>query len=96
MLPLKEHLTRWYITIRHNYMTNLFGKKLMIEATKYILNQDKKQFERQIKNNKLKNFITWKKNLKYENHMKTIRDYYSTYNYPLLEDFIEELSKNNW
>ena len=96
MLPLKENLTRWYITIRHNYMTNLFGKKLMIEATKYILNQDKIQFKRQIKNNKLKNFITWKKILKYENHMKTIRNYYNTYKYPLLEDFIEELSKDNW
>ena len=54
MLPLKENLTRWYVTIRHNYMTNIIGKQTMIAATKYILNQDKKQFKKQIKNNKLK------------------------------------------
>lgn len=96
MLPLKENLTRWYVTIRHNYMTNIIGKNTMIQATKYILNQDKKQFKKQIKNNKLKSFISWKKTIAYENHMQLIRDYFDNYKLPNLDNFLEDLKNDKW
>ena len=96
MLPLEEDLTRWYITLRHNYMSDILGKEIMKHATKYILNQDKSQFEKQIKNNKLKEFISWKKGLKYENHMLSLRNYYEDYKFPSIDDFIIQLSKDNW
>ena len=96
MLPLKEDLTRWYVTIRHNYMKDIFGKTIMRLATNYILNQDKRQFKKQIKNEKLKEFISWKKNLRYENHMNILRDYYELYKYPDIESFINELKIDNY
>tara|TARA_B110001450_G_scaffold91740_1_gene86981 strand:- start:3455 stop:4447 length:993 start_codon:yes stop_codon:yes gene_type:complete len=96
MLPLKENLTRWYITLRHNYMSDIVGKEIMKHATKYILNQDKSQFEKQIKNNKLKEFISWRQGLKYEYHMIPLRNYYNDYKFPSIDDFIIELSKDNW
>ncbi len=96
MLPLKENLTRWYITLRHNYMTDIIGKNIMIAATTYILNQDRKQFKQQVKDKKLKKFIIWKKGLKYENHMATLINYYSYYKYPTIDDFLIQLSKDEW
>ena len=96
MLPIEENLTRWFITIRHNYMTNFIGKNIMIEATKYILNQDKNQFKSQIKNKELKDFVSWKKMLKFENHLSILNKYYKGYNYPKIGDFIEELKKDKW
>ena len=96
MLPIEENLTRWFITIRHNYMKNIIGRKIMIEGTKYILNQDKEQFKYQVKNKELKDFISWKKNLKFENHLYVLNNYYKYYNYPKINNFIEELKKDNW
>lgn len=96
MLPLKENLTRWFITIRHNYMTNFIGQQIMIEATKYILNQDRKQFLKQNNNEELKKFMCWKKSLRYENHMNILRKYYKNYKYPNIKDFINELSNDKW
>lgn len=96
MLPLKDNLTRWYVTLRHNYMSDIIGKKIMKYATKYILNQDKSQFKKQIKNKKLKEFISWRKRLKYENHMLPLRNYYANYKLPTIDDFIIELYKDQW
>lgn len=96
MLPLKENLTRWFITIRHNYMTDFIGQQIMIGATKYILNQDKQQFLKQSNNEKLKKFMCWKKTLRFENHMSSLREYYENYKYPNLDDFIKELSNDKW
>jgi len=96
MQPLEENLTRWYITLRHNYMTDFIGKKIMVEATKYILNQDKKQFSKQIKNKNLKKFISWRKALKYENHMKTLKEHFNNYQYPKINDFINDLYIDKW
>ena len=77
-------------------MTNIIGKQTMIAATKYILNQDKKQFKKQIKNNKLKSFICWKKTIAYENHMQLIRDYFDKYKLPNLDNFLEDLKNDKW
>lgn len=96
MLPLNDNLTRWYITLRHNYMSDIIGKEIMKHATKYILNQDKSQFKKQIKNNNLKEFISWRKGLKYENHMLPLRNYYKNYKLPTIDDFLIELSIDNW
>ena len=77
-------------------MFDIVGKEIMKHATKYILNQDKSQFEKQIKNNKLKQFISWRKGLKYENHMLSLRNFYENYKFPSIDDFIIQLSKDNW
>ena len=96
MLPLEDNLTRWYITLRHNYMSDIIGKEIMKQATKYILNQDKLQFQKQIKNNKLKLILRRKKTLAYENHMQLIIDYFDKYELPNLDDFLEQLKNDKW
>ena len=53
-------------------------------------------FKYQVKNQELKDFISWKKNLKFENHLSVLNNYYKYYDYPKINNFIEELKINKW
>ena len=96
MTPISTTKTKWIITLKHNYMKDIFSTELLKFATKQIIGQDKKQFKRQVKNKLLKDNFTFKRDLSYENHMNEMYKLFKNYNYPLLKDFIIDLNKNNW
>ena len=89
MTPIKINKTRWYVTIKHNYMNDVFGENLVKIMTMMILNQDKEQFKRQIKNNVLKEYMTLKKVLKHDEPILHMRNMFKQYKYPTIEDFIQ-------
>ena len=96
MTPISTAKTKWIITLKHNYMKDIFSTELLKFATKQIIGQDKKQFKRQVKNKLLKDNFTFKRDLSYENHMNEMYKLFKNYKYPLLKDFIIDLNKNNW
>ena len=93
MLPLEVQKTRWFITVRHNYMNDYFGENLVKLSTNMILNQDKKQFMRQIKNENMKEYCTLKKVLLHDEPIILMRDIYkkNEYKFPTIDDFLLEL-----
>ena len=92
MTPLKKNKTRWYVTVKHNYMNDVFGENLVKVMTMMILNQDKEQFKRQIKNEFLKDYMTLKKVLKHDDPIVHMHNMFSGYKYPSIEDFIDYIS----
>lgn len=93
MLPLEVQKTRWFVTVRHNYMNDYFGENLVKLSTNMILNQDKKQFMRQIKNENMKEYCTLKKVLLHDEPIILMRDIYkkNEYKFPTIDDFLLEL-----
>lgn len=91
MLPIKKDKTRWYITVKHNYMNDLFGENIVKMMTMIILKQDQEQFKRQIKNSVLKEHMTLRKVLHHDEPILYMRDFFKGYKYPLIEDFLEDI-----
>lgn len=89
MLPIEEFKTKWFVTVRSNYMKDHFSKKLLKFVTHQILNQDKLQFNKQSKNIKLRNKFLLQKKLNYEEHISDMENLFSNYNYPKLDIFLE-------
>ena len=61
MLPIEKFKTKWFITIRSNYMKDDMSKKILKYVAHQILGQDKIQFDRQSKNVQLRNKFLLKK-----------------------------------
>ena len=88
MRPVDTYKTRWYVTIRSNYMKEGINKNILNLAARMILSQDKKQFERQSKNTLLRENFILTKMLNHEHHIEDMKDLFKNYEYPKLKDFI--------
>ena len=95
MLPIAEQKTRWFVTLRHNYMNNIFGVNLVKMVTKAILNQDNTQFVRQIKNTELKKYMTFQRKIKFDTPIKIMYQMLMSYRYPTVSEFIQTLREEN-
>lgn len=83
MLPLKEELTRWYISIHHNFNNdNIIQKYILKLATELILGQDQRQFKKMYPNNELKEISTFKFMLKNDKPIEHIKELLNNYIYP--------------
>ena len=89
MTPIDVYKTRWYVTIRCNYMKGGINKNILNLAARMILSQDKKQFERQSKNTLLRDNFILTKMLNYEDHILDMKKIFKNYEYPKLKDFID-------
>ena len=89
MLPIEKFKTKWFITIRSNYMKDDMSKKILKYVTHQILGQDKIQFDRQSKNVQLRNKFLLKKKLNYEDHIDDMKNLFLNYNYPNLDKFLD-------
>jgi phenylpropionate dioxygenase-like ring-hydroxylating dioxygenase large terminal subunit len=82
-LPLEINKTRWFITIRYNYMNNNNLEKLIMELMgKTIVLQDKNQLENQAKHSIIKDKIIRKIKMNNEEHLDEINDMIGGYIYP--------------
>jgi len=64
------------------------SKGVLKYVTHQILNQDKKQFNRQSKNILLRNKFLLQKKLNYEEHIDDMESIFKNYNYPELSSFL--------
>ena len=89
MTPSDTYKTRWYVTIRSNYMKEGINKNILNLAARMILSQDKKQFERQSKNTLLRDSFILTNMLNNEDHILDMKKIFKNYKYPKLKDFID-------
>lgn len=89
MTPSDTYKTKWYVTIRCNYMKDGINKNILNLAARMILSQDKKQFERQSKNTLLRDSFIFTNMLNHEDHIIDMKDLFKKYEYPKLKDFID-------
>ena len=89
MLSIGEFKTKWFITIRSNYMKDDMSKNILKYVTHQILGQDKIQFNRQSKNIELRNKFLLKKKLNYEVHIEDMKNMFLNYKYPKLNKFLD-------
>ena len=89
MTPSDTYKTRWYVTIRSNYMKKGINKNILNLAARMILSQDKKQFERQSKNTLLRDSFILTNMLNNEDHIQDMKKIFKNYEYPKLKDFID-------
>lgn len=89
MTPSDTYKTRWYVTIRSNYMKEGINKNILNLAARMILSQDKKQFERQSKNTLLRDSFILTNMLNNEDHIQDMKKIFKNYEYPKLKDFID-------
>jgi phenylpropionate dioxygenase-like ring-hydroxylating dioxygenase large terminal subunit len=83
MLPIKHDVTRWFVSIHHNFNNeNMFQKYLLKTATRLILSQDYKQFKRMYPDNELKDVSTFHFMLKHDKPIEYIKDMLKSYTYP--------------
>jgi len=94
MTPIEKYKTRWFVTIRSNYMKDSINKNILSLAARMILSQDKKQFDRQSKNTLLRDNFILTNMLNYEDHIEDMKDIFTNYQYPKLEDFIDDYISN--
>lgn len=89
MAPLSPQKTRWYITIRHNYMKDLVGRNMVKMIAHMILTQDKQQFKRQSMNKRLKNVFMLKKILEHDEPIIWLKEKFDKeYKYPTIDDYL--------
>ena len=82
-LPLEINKTRWFITIRYNYMNNNNLEQLIMELMgKTIILQDKNQLENQAKYSIIKDKIIRKIKMNNEEHIDEINEMIGGYIYP--------------
>ena len=89
MTPVDTYKTKWYVTIRSNYMKEGINKNILNLAARMILSQDKKQFERQSKNTLLRDSFILTNMLNNEDHILDMKKIFKNYEYPKLKDFID-------
>lgn len=94
MTPSDTYKTRWFVTIRSNYMKEGINKNILNLAARMILSQDKKQFERQSKNTLLRDNFILTKMLNHEDHIEDMKGLFKSYEYPKLKDFISYQASN--
>jgi phenylpropionate dioxygenase-like ring-hydroxylating dioxygenase large terminal subunit len=83
MLPIKPNVTRWYVSIHHNFNNeNALQKHLLKMATHMILSQDYKQFNNMYPDNALKDVSTFQFMLKHDQPIECIKDLLKDYVYP--------------
>lgn len=89
-LPISENKTRWFITIIHNYYkATSFEKEIFTFLTKQILNQDRNQMKIQMKDNKLKELVMFKKYLQNDDAIKLVKESMKQYKYPNIDDCVK-------
>jgi hypothetical protein len=86
MLPLTPSKTRWFVTVRHNYMNGFIGKKIVKCLTYMILSQDYMQFKRQSTNNVLKDKYLLTKVLEHDEPIILLKGIFKKYKYPTIND----------
>ena len=94
MTPVERYKTKWFVTIRSNYMKEGINKNILSLAARMILSQDKKQFDRQSKNTLLRDNFILTNMLNYEDHIEDMKDIFRNYQYPNLEEFIDDYISN--
>ena len=89
MAPLSPEKTRWYVTIRHNYMKDLVGRNVVKMIARMILTQDKLQFKRQSMNKRLKKVFMMKKVLEHDEPILRLKEKFDNeYKYPTIDDYL--------
>jgi phenylpropionate dioxygenase-like ring-hydroxylating dioxygenase large terminal subunit len=86
MLPLTPSKTRWFVTVRHNYMNGLIGRNIIKSLTYMILSQDYMQFKRQSTNNILKDKYLLTKVLEHDEPIILLKGIFKKYKYPTIND----------
>ncbi len=98
MLPLKKDTTRWFVSVHHNFnKNNALQRYILKTATRLILNQDYKQFNKMYPNNDIKDVSTFHFMLKHDKPIEGIKELLQNYAYPdvkLCADFIKMTIKN--
>lgn len=88
MLPISPSKTRWFVTVRHNYMNDLMGKNIVKCLTYMILFQDYQQFNRQFTNKKLKDKYLLNKVIDHDEPIILLKDIFKKYKYPTIDDIL--------
>jgi len=82
LCPLAPDMTRWYVTLCHNYHTSSFGQETMKLMAMVILGQDHVQMHQQVAENPLKSAWTFQNVLPQEDAVWWLREMMSAYQYP--------------
>jgi phenylpropionate dioxygenase-like ring-hydroxylating dioxygenase large terminal subunit len=82
MLPIEKKVTRWFVTVCHNYYGNNISKELMKVLALTILSQDFSQLQNQIEDNPLKKSLMFEHLFEDEEILKTMSSYFNSYSYP--------------
>jgi hypothetical protein len=86
-------VTRWFVSVHHNFnKNNALQKYILKTATRLILNQDYKQFNKMYPNNDIKDASTFHFMLKHDKPIEGVKDLLHNYAYPdvkLCADFIK-------
>lgn len=89
MAPVTPNKTRWFVTIRHNYMKDIVGRVVVKMIARMILTQDKIQFKRQSTNKKLKKKFMMHRVLEHDEPILQLKKKFDTeYKYPTIDDFL--------
>ncbi len=98
MLPIKSDVTRWYVSLHHNFNNdNAFQKYMLNTATRLILRQDHQQFKKMYPDNALKEVSTFQFMLKHDRPIEHIKDLLKDYVYPDVRycaDFVKMTRKS--
>jgi len=94
-LPLSEKMTRWYVSIVHNYAKERYEQELIKTMAKLILFQDYGQMKNQAVENKLKKSVVFDTVLDNEESIIEIKKQFElNYRYPNI-DYCTELYNNH-
>jgi len=89
-LPLSEKITRWYVSIVHNYAKEKYEKEMMKTMAKIILFQDYGQMKKQADENKLKESVIFDTIFDNDKSIIEIKNQFDiNYKYPNIDDCVE-------
>jgi hypothetical protein len=87
--PLAPKVTKWYITICHNYFKKPWEKKAMMGLAATILTQDYMQMKRQYPENELKQRVLFEKTFAGEEPILWLKNVFEThYRYPDIKECV--------
>lgn len=90
LLPIGRDTTRWFVTVRHNYLTGAPGRWLINTAARCILEQDQHQMARQTPSSVLKALTIFRARMPFEDHFAYMRHMYRDWRY-LDRNTVEEM-----
>lgn len=89
LLPLENKKTRWYITVRNNYLTSYAEQQFVKLMASTILSQDYVQMRNQYPENALKKAIMFEHIFENEDVILWIRDMFNHYSFPDIQSCID-------
>jgi len=81
LLPIGRDRTRWFVTLRHNYLTSPPGRWLINTAARCILEQDRQQMAKQTPSSLVKALAIFNAEMPFEKHFTEMRLMFKNWRY---------------